>query len=599
MENNGKNVIGIDLGTTFCAMAYVDKHGTPVTMPNAEGELTTASVVLFDEDGTVTVGQRAKRTSAVHPDRVVACVKREMGEEVCREPVAGEQVSPVHVSSLILKKLRQDAEKKLGPLEGAVVTVPAYFDDARRQATVDAGQIAGLNVLAVLNEPTAAAIAYGFRGCLQDNTKPEEQDGVVGHSPESGVVIVYDLGGGTFDVSIIRIKDDEFVVLATDGDVRLGGKDWDNRIIDYAADMFASQYEADPREDPHSYQELILSAEEAKKDLSLRQSTEFTVSFGGNRLIVSLTREQFDEMTCDLLFRTENRLHRVIEDAAVEVEDLSRILLVGGSTRMPQIKSMIKRVTGAEVDDSLSADEVVAHGAAIRAAMLVATGRQATAETTPTAQAPGSTKDARLTPRAGDDDADSPAPLDEENLIFPPGVSVGSDTAPRTLDMPQDNSAWVSFSYDEDVAEVLSNATVVNVTSRSLGVVAQSQRTKEHKTSVLIPKGSKLPAKHQKVYGTVRENQNRVEVRIVEGESNNPRVCTPIGKCVVSPLPSGLPRGSRIRVTFEYDESGRLYVQAKDEASGAAAQTVIIRKNAMTQEQLGHARELVDSVVVN
>jgi molecular chaperone DnaK len=301
-------------------------------------------------------------------------------------------------------------------------------------------------------------------------------------------------------------------------------------------------------------------------------------------------------MTCDLLFRTENRLHRVIEDAAVEVKDLSRILLVGGSTRMPQIKSMIKRVTGSEIDDSLSADEVVAHGAAIRAAMLAATGRQAGDSATADATA-GSTEDSRLTAGAGDGDANSPVPLDEENLIFPPGVSTGSDTAPLTLDTPQDDSAWVS--YDEDVAEVLSNAIVVNVTSRSLGVVAQSQRTKEHKTSVLIPKGSKLPAKHQKVYGTVRDNQNRVEVRIVEGESNNPRVCTPIGKCVVSPLPSGLPRGSRISVTFEYDESGRLYVQAKDEASGAAAQTVIIRKNAMTQEQLGHARELVDSVVVN
>lgn len=606
MEDNSKNVIGIDLGTTFSAMAYVDKHGTPVTISNAEGELTTASVVLFDEDGTVTVGRRAKRTSAVHPGRVMACVKREMGEELCREPVAGKQVSPVHVSSLILKKLRQDAERKLGPLAGAVVTVPAYFDDARRQATVDAGQIAGLNVLAVLNEPTAAAIAYGFRGCLQAHTKSEEQDGVIGHSPESGVVVVYDLGGGTFDVSVIRIKDDEFVVIATDGDVRLGGKDWDNRIIDYAAELFASQYEVDPRDDPHSYQELILSAEEAKKDLSLRQSTEFTVSYGGNRLIVSLTREQFDEMTCDLLFRTENRLHRVIEDAAVEVKDLSRILLVGGSTRMPQIKSMIERVTGAEPDDSLSADEVVAHGAAIRAAMLAAKGQHAEdsatadAETTQAAQATADSRaDACLTASAGDGDASPPVPLDEENLIFPPGVSAGSDKAPLALDMPQDDSAWVSFSYDEDVAGALSNAIVVNVTSRSLGVVAQSQRTKEHKTSVLIPKGSKLPAKHQKVYGTVRENQNRVEVRIVEGESNNPRACTPIGKCVVSPLPSGLPRGSKISVTFEYDESGRLYVQAKDEASGAAAQTVIIRQNAMTQEQLGRARELVDSVTVS
>jgi molecular chaperone DnaK len=598
MEDNSKNVIGIDLGTTFSAMAYVDKHGTPVTLPNAEGELTTASVVLFDEDGTVTVGRSAKRTSAVHPDRVVACAKREIGEEFCREAVAGRQVSPVHVSSLILKKLRQDAEKKLGPLAGAVVTVPAYFDDARRQATADAGQIAGLNVLAVLNEPTAAAIAYGFRGCLQARTKPEEQDGVIDHSPESGVVVVYDLGGGTFDVSVIRIKDDEFVVIATDGDVRLGGKDWDNRIIDYAADMFASQYEADPRNDPHTYQELILSAEEAKKDLSMRQSTEFTVSYGGNRLIVSLTREQFDDMTCDLLFRTENRLQRVIEDAAVKVQDLSRILLVGGSTRMPQIKCMIERVTGAEPDDSLSADEVVAHGAAIRAAMIAATGQHAGTTQTDPATA-DSTENARLTASAGDGVISPTVPPDEEILIFPPGVSPGSDKSPLALDIPQDDSAWVSFGYDVDVAEVLSNAIVVNVTSRSLGVVVQSQRTQQVKTSVLIPKGSKLPAKHQKTYGTVRENQNLVEVRIVEGESNNPKACTPIGKCVISPLPPGLPRGSKISVTFEYDESGRLYVQATDEASGTAAQTVIIRQNAMTPEQLGRAREVVDSVTVS
>ena len=185
----------------------------------------------------------------------------------------------------------------------------------------------------------------------------------------------------------------------------------------------------------------------------------------------------------------------------------------------------------------------------------------------------------------------------EEVLIYPPGVYPPGHE-PKALDLDGD-SAYVTFGYDDDVTEVLTNAVVVNVTSRSLGVVATSQKTNQPKTSVLIPKGSKLPAKHQRVYGTVRDNQDLVEVRIVEGESNNPRACTPIGKCVVSPLPTGLPRGSRISVTFEYDQSGRLYVQAKDEASGAEVQTTIGRQNAMSQEQLGQAKELVDALYVN
>ena len=362
-DNNGQ-VIGVDLGTTFSAAAYLNRHGTPVTVPNAEGELTTPSVVLFDTDGTVVVGREAKRACLICPDRVAMCVKRDMGDKVYSRQIAGRNMPPSSIAALILRKLKQDVEQKIGPVSGAVITVPAYFDETRRQATVDAGTIAGLNVVDIINEPTGAALAYAFRTFAAQNGEA----GAEAAATQSA--LVYDLGGGTFDVTIIQIEGNDIRVLATDGDVRLGGRDWDERIVNHAAELFLGEHNCDPREDPQSYQDLFMASEEAKKDLSRRESARFAVNHAGERMTVQLTRHEFEELTSDLLYRTESRVDRVVRQTKLTWPEIDEILLVGGSTRMPQVREMLQRITGQEPNASLSADEVVAHGAAIHAAIL-------------------------------------------------------------------------------------------------------------------------------------------------------------------------------------------------------------------------------------
>jgi len=614
MAANGGKVIGIDLGTTFSAMAYLDRRGEPVTIPNAEGELTTPSVLLFNKDETVVVGRRALRACLVHPDRVSTCVKREMGEPLCRSPIAGRQMSPVYVSSLILKKLKQDAEKKIGPIAGAVITVPAYFDEARRQATAAAGTLAGLSVLDILNEPTAAALAYGFhhyveRGGQASKLADMPPRGLDG----SSTFLVYDLGGGTFDVTVIRIQDEEFRVLATDGDVRLGGKDWDDRIIAHAATLFARQYGADPLEDPHSHQELVLAAEEAKRDLSVRPSTEFTVSHGGKRLVLAITREQFEEMTGDLLFRTQSRLHKVLESANLRPEDVKRILLVGGGTRMPQVPDMLRREMRQEPDDSLSADEVVAHGAAIQAAIIAVTGK-------PAEQSTGMDGDACRADFVASDPAGDgplkmlaePLAMSEPSAACPPAVkeAVSQVQTPAPVCPPAQAPSGASSDkdapcflpdcdYEKNVSYVLSEIRTINVNAHSLGVVALSPKTKKKQTSILIPRNSPLPASRTKTFGSAVENAKTVVVQIIEGDSRDPSACVSIGQCVVGPLPQGLSVGSPISIVFTYDNSGRLHVKARDDTSGVSSETMIIRQGLLSRAEMATAKRLVAKTKVH
>jgi molecular chaperone DnaK len=614
MAKGGGKVVGIDLGTTFSAVAYLDRRGLPVTIPNAEGELTTPSVVLFDKDETVAVGRRALRACLVHPDRVATCVKREMGEPFCRDLIAGRQMSPVHVSSLILKKLKQDAEKKIGPIAGAVITVPAYFDEARRQATASAGAIAGLEVLDVLNEPTAAALAYGFYNYMEQGGDGRGlAEAARGGLAGSGTFVVYDLGGGTFDVTVIRIKDEEFRVLATDGDVRLGGKDWDDRLLAHAAKLFIRQYGADPREDPHSHQELALAVEEAKRDLSSRPGTEFTVNHGGNRLVVTITREQFDEMTGDLLFRTESRLHTVLASAALRCQDVTKVLLVGGSTRMPQVMNMLRRAMEQQPDDSLSADEVVAQGAAIQAAINAVTGKQAGQSP---AEGVGACRvdfgainpagdplaGAREEPVAPAASASSPAGREESQAYSPASMDPAGPPGNKLLDVSPGEDAFVSLApdcdYEQEVSDVLSELRTINVNAHSLGVVARSPRTGRSGTSILIARNSPLPASCTKVFGAATENTRTVVVQIVEGESKDPKACVSIGQCVVGPLPQGLRRGSPISIVFTYDNSGRLHVKARDDTSGMASETVIIRQSLLSRTEVAAARRLVGGMTV-
>ena len=349
--------IGIDLGTTNSCMAAVE-GGKPVIIPNAEGERTTPSVIAFSKAGERLVGRIAIRQAAMNPDRTISSVKRHMGTD-WRADIDGKRYTPQELSAMILRKLRTDAEAFLGqPVTDAVITVPAYFNDMQRQATKDAGRIAGLNVLRIINEPTSAALAYGL-----DNGTPQK-------------VMVYDLGGGTFDVSIIEIGDGVIEVLATAGDNHLGGDDFDERVADHLLGEFQRQNGIDLRHEPAALQRVREAACEAKIDLSSMESTRINLPFlaqgpaGPIHFETTLTRSAFNQMTADLVHRTEGPVTTALNDAGIAASELGCVLLVGGSTRIPAVQQKVRELTGKEPSSSINPDECVATGAAIQGATL-------------------------------------------------------------------------------------------------------------------------------------------------------------------------------------------------------------------------------------
>ena len=349
--------IGIDLGTTNSCMAAVE-GGKPVIIPNAEGERTTPSVVAFSKAGERLVGRIACRQAAMNPDRTISSVKRHMGTD-WRVDIDGKRFTPQELSAMILRKLRTDAEAFLGqPVTNAVITVPAYFNDMQRQATKDAGRIAGLNVLRIINEPTSAALAYGL-----DNGTPQK-------------VMVYDLGGGTFDVSIIEIGDGVIEVLATAGDNHLGGDDFDERVAEHLLDEFQRDNGIDLRREPAALQRVREAACEAKIELSSMETTRVNLPFlaqgpsGPVHFETTLTRSAFNQMTADLVHRTEGPVTTALNDAGIAASELGCVLLVGGSTRIPAVQQKVRELTGKEPSSSINPDECVATGAAIQGATL-------------------------------------------------------------------------------------------------------------------------------------------------------------------------------------------------------------------------------------
>ncbi len=362
-------LIGIDLGTTFSCVAHLTGDGMPTTIPNREGDLVTPSVVLIEEDGAIVVGREAKRSECLFPDRTAVCVKRDMGNPQYSRPVGGVMYRPEVLSAMILKRLKEDAERKLGVVQHAVITVPAYFDDTRRKATQDAGLIAGLHVLDILNEPTAAALAYTFESHVRKHGQAATFADQFARRELT--VLVYDLGGGTFDVSLVKMSHDRFETLATDGDVRLGGRDWDERIVNYVSEEFLREKRSDPRTDAESLAALYQSVEQAKHALSVRANTRILVIHDAQRMSVDLSREQFDRLTQSLLTRTQMTTELVVESAGLTWSEIDRVLLVGGMTRLPQVRDMLKKLTGRDPDVSVAPDEVVAHGAAIHGGILL------------------------------------------------------------------------------------------------------------------------------------------------------------------------------------------------------------------------------------
>ncbi|RZT59727.1 molecular chaperone DnaK [Microcella alkaliphila] len=355
--------VGIDLGTTNSVVSVLE-GGEPTVIANAEGFRTTPSVVAFTKDGEVLVGETAKRQAVTNVDRTIASVKRHMGTDWKKE-IDDKKYTPQELSARILAKLKRDAEQYLGePVSDAVITVPAYFNDAERQATKEAGEVAGLNVLRIINEPTAAALAYGL-----DKGKEDE------------LILVFDLGGGTFDVSLLEVgKDDDFSTIqvrATAGDNRLGGDDWDERVVDYLAKRFKESTGVDVSSDKIAKQRLKEAAEQAKKELSSSTSTSIQLPYlsltenGPANLDETLSRAKFEELTSDLLERTKKPFEDVIKEAGVKVSDIAHVVLVGGSTRMPAVTELVKKLTGGkEPNKGVNPDEVVAVGAALQAGVL-------------------------------------------------------------------------------------------------------------------------------------------------------------------------------------------------------------------------------------
>jgi molecular chaperone DnaK len=517
-----RKAVGIDLGTTFSAIAHIDDYGKPQIIPNAESERITPSVILFD-GGEAIVGTLAKQNSVAEPEKIVDFVKREMGKskkEFSRD-FQGKQFSAEELSALILRKLKQDAERYLGlPVTDAVITVPAYFNDAERTATVTAGQLAGLNVLRIINEPTAAALAFG-----------------VDRRDENQTVFVFDLGGGTFDVTIMEIRDGNIIVKATNGDHRLGGKDWDDVIVNALAEEFDRVHGENPLMDLQSYQELQNRAIAAKVQLSSRPRTTVVHSFNGKSIKLEWTREDFEAQTKHLVEKCKTICEIVMNEARMNWAAVDNVLLVGGMTRMPMIRSMIQQISGRSAIDNVNPDEVVALGAAIQSVLALMEEEDAKKSSAPAGSAP-----------------------------------VESSVADTTREQ---------FSGREGKL-----IQITNITSHTLGVVLYDNVKQEDYVFPMIKKATRVPVNIDNTFGTAHANMNNVTVRIVEGESTLPEECSPLGIAQID-LPPYLPAGSPVSVSYRYNSNQILEVVV--EAYGNKKQIMIKRNTGLSEGEIEQA----------
>lgn len=485
-----RTAIGIDLGTTYSSIAIM-QDGKPTILPNVEGQNITPSVVLFpstDAGEEPLVGEMAKHSASTAPLDVVQFVKRQIGDPNWRfESANGQSYSAEEISAVILKKLKNDAETALGmSVTDVVITVPAYFDDARRTATRQAGQIAGMNVLRVLNEPTAAAMSYGL-----------SQD-------KNGTVLVYDLGGGTFDVTIMDINDGDFDVLATDGNRNLGGFDFDNRIAEYVFEQIKAQgIERDVKTDDLLVAEIREKAEIAKKSLTTVTQTSIMLTVDGKHIRIKMTRDEFESRTEDLLNTTKELVEDAMENAGKSWSDIDHLLLIGGSTRMPMVKRMMTSLSGKNPELNVNPDEAVALGAAIQAYVSV-----------------NESSDIER-----DDDGGIPAVIGGELITI----------------------------------------NVSDVTSQALGVILLNDCDQEE-NFVVIPKNAKIPTKGAQHAKTVVDQQTSILVRVTQGEDREVRYVTEIGSKEI-PIPQ-YPKGSPFIVSYAYDMDQTVYVELFDETKG-------------------------------
>lgn len=538
-------IFGIDLGTTYSCIAYVDQYGRPTVVPNMEGDRTTPSVVQFSGDERI-VGKEAKNTSMLDPDNTISMVKRDMGRGTFSFIYDDTNYTAEEVSSYIIRKVVKDAEQNnsdgISKITDVVITCPAYFGIPEREATKRAGEIAELNVRAIINEPTAAAISYGVN---------EEAD---------QTILVYDLGGGTFDITMIQIEGGNITVICTDGDHDLGGRSWDEAVVNYLADEWAKETGSndDPLSSPETQQELFVKAEQAKQALTAREKTEVAVMHDMKRAKITLTRDIFDQLTSGLLERSIKLTKSALAEAKKRgFKGFDQLLMVGGSTKMPQVARRLKEEFGIEPKFA-DPDESVAKGAAIFGHKLM---------------------------------------LDQEIII-----KIAEKTGLTPDDIPStDIDPTVIAEAQEDVAAKLglqlgavikANETKIrNVTSRSFGIKAYVNGNE--RIANLIIKNDQVPAKVTQQFGTFEDNQTSVELVIFDNLSSDKVYeifeSREIGKAEISGLPQGLPRNTPIEVTFKLDEQGVLYMYAT--CKGLDAEVTIKTEGGITQAEFEEARQ--------
>jgi molecular chaperone DnaK (HSP70) len=559
MSNKIKRIFGIDLGTTYSSIAYVDEYGKPVIMPNAENQHLTPSVVFFDE-GNIVVGDVAKESAKIYPDEVVSFVKRSIGEPNFLFEYDSKTYRSEEISSYIIKKVVQDAEHNLGEkITDVVITCPAYFGINEREATKKAGEIAGYNVRQVINEPTAAAIAYGTAESSQHKT-----------------VLVYDLGGGTFDITMIDINPDAIEVICTGGDHNLGGKDWDDRIVSCLVDEFqkATKIEDDILDDPDTCQELQLSAEKAKKVLSQREKTPIAITHGGERVKVELEREKFEELTADLLERTVTFTNEMLEEARKKGYDkFDEIILVGGATRMPCIQERIEKEFSMK-PKIYDPDESVTKGAAIYGWKLALNDGliQRISENT----------GAKI--NTGGDIIDLTEAVDVTPAQIQEAVRQVADETGYTL-----------------AAVERSTMKVKNVTSKSFGVIVRNRQNEEIVFN-LITRNTSVPVKTKKAFYTGIADQDTVLIRIMENETSEttipPQNALEIGTAVLD-LPDGLPADLPVEITFNLDMGGCLQINAVETSEARTVDVTLDTCAVINGDELEEAKTRCQSLVVH
>lgn len=554
MSNGLKRIFGIDLGTTYSSIACVDEYGKPVVVPNAENQHVTPSVVFFDGDNIV-VGDVAKESAKLYPEEVVSFVKRSMGEPNFLFEHNEKNYRAEEISSYILRKIVQDAEQSLGEdgITDVVITCPAYFGINEREATRRAGEIAGFNVRQIINEPTAAAIAYGTM-----------------ESDKERVVLVYDLGGGTFDITMIDVKPGESIeVICTGGDHNLGGKDWDDRIVAHLVGEFQNQtgITEDILEDADTCQDLLLSAERAKKILTQREKTPILITHGGERVKVQLERKTFETLTQDLLERTVSLTHEMLAEAGKKgYSQFDEIILVGGSTRMPQVVRRISDEFGLQAK-LFDPDEAVAKGAAIYGWKLYL-------------QEELKARVARKTGKQINEIEDT----DLADVLGEVEQLVADDTGYSVSDVQK------------------SRMRITNVTSKSFGVIAHDAEDKEIIYNLIL-KNSGVPITTTRSFGTAVANQNAAAIQIMENESSevvaDPEHAVTIGTAVLN-LPTDLKENTPVEITFKLNEEGRLEITAEETSETRRSVNVTIEtKSVITGDEFEEAKSRGKSVAVS